>query len=36
MTVRRSRIACPCAPATPALTIRRYIDLALICSACCR
>ncbi|MFJ8433255.1 hypothetical protein ACIQ9P_18340 [Kitasatospora sp. NPDC094019] len=23
-------------PATPALTVRRYIDHALICSACCR
>ncbi|MFF2041973.1 hypothetical protein ACFVVX_16220 [Kitasatospora sp. NPDC058170] len=26
----------PLAPVTPALTIRRYIDHALICSACCR
>ncbi|MFE2108919.1 hypothetical protein ACFXAF_24075 [Kitasatospora sp. NPDC059463] len=24
------------APVTPALTVRRYIDHALICSACCR
>ncbi|MCP2308485.1 hypothetical protein FHR36_001609 [Kitasatospora paracochleata] len=24
------------APVVPALTVRRYIDLALICSACCR
>ncbi|MFB6894510.1 hypothetical protein ACFCX4_35020 [Kitasatospora sp. NPDC056327] len=23
-------------PVTPALTVRRYIDHALICSACCR
>lgn len=23
-------------PADPALTVRRYIDHALICSACCR
>ncbi len=34
MTVQRSRTAVP-TPVTPALTIRRYIDLALICSACC-
>lgn len=24
------------APITPVLTVRRYIDHALICSACCR
>lgn len=35
MTVEHSRTAVP-APVTPALTIRRYIDLALISSACCR
>ncbi|MDQ0311689.1 hypothetical protein J2S46_006245 [Kitasatospora herbaricolor] len=34
MTVQRSRPTVS-APVTPALTVRRYIDLALICSACC-
>lgn len=34
MTVRRTRPAV-FLPVTPALTVRRYIDLALICSACC-
>ncbi|MFJ4095841.1 hypothetical protein ACIPYS_29975 [Kitasatospora sp. NPDC089913] len=33
---RRSAQADLAMPVTPALTVRRYIDHALICSACCR
>ncbi|MEV0532875.1 hypothetical protein [Kitasatospora sp. NPDC050463] len=36
MTVDHRRAVAEPAPVTPALTIRRYIDQALICSACCR
>ncbi|GAA2820264.1 hypothetical protein GCM10010505_51820 [Kitasatospora aburaviensis] len=33
---RRAAVTSVPAPVTPALTVRRYIDQALICSACCR
>lgn len=36
MTATRTRAAVPPAPVLPVLTVRRYIDHALFCSACCR
>ncbi len=36
MTVDQRRIASVPGPIMPVLTVRRYIDHALICSACCR
>lgn len=36
MTVGQQRATTDPAPVTPVLTVRRYIDQALICSACCR
>lgn len=36
MTVSQRRIAAKPGPVMPVLTVRRYIDHALTCSACCR